>query len=129
MPIEIAARTRIAIRIGITGEDEPPPLDEAVPLAGLALVEEDLDCLPPPFACCCLVEPLPGLLWLTPVPPPVLGLLFADDDGLLDEDPDPVCGLPELVAVGLPADLAGGLLEWVGVPECPPVIVGTAVSY
>jgi hypothetical protein len=125
----MAARATIAIRIGIRGEEES--LEDVWELVtGGACSEAVAWCLP--ADCCPAVEPLPGLPWPVSVPPPVLGLVFADD-GLPDEDPPPaVPGFPELVAVGPPpVEALAGVpppgLGGVGV-VCP-VTVGTAVSY
>ena len=58
-PIEIAARTAIAIRIGTSGEEPPPSLElRCWPGADLAVVARRRPCRS---------EPLPGLPW--PVPP------------------------------------------------------------
>lgn len=104
-PIEIAARTRIAIRIGIAGEEEPPLSEDFDSLPGLALAPVPVLFEPlalPPFDCCWLApgEPLPGLLWPAPLPLPVLGLPFADEDEVPDDDPDAL----ELEALGLDDD-------------------------
>jgi hypothetical protein len=138
MPIEIPARTRITIRIGIAGEEEPPLPEDFDSSPGLALAPVLVLFEPlalPPFECCSLaaVEPLPGLPWPAPLPLPVLGLPFADEDELPDDDPD----ASELEAPGLDDDelppLAGLVEEeeppvWVGV-DAWPVTVGTDGLY
>lgn len=127
----MAAKATIAIRIGIKGEEEESLEDVWEPVADGACSEAVAWCLPTDW--CPAVEPLPGLPWPVPPPLPVLGLVFADDGLLPDEDPDPEAfELPEPVAVEPPPFEEA----WAGVPPpelvggvvCP-VGVGTAVSY
>lgn len=69
--IEIAARTAIAIRIGISGEESP--LDEVgVAVDNPAEGESDATAVAPPSlpsACVSPEEPLAALPWPLPVPP------------------------------------------------------------
>jgi hypothetical protein len=75
------------------------------------------------------VEPLPWLPWPVPAPPPVLGLVFADDEPP-DEDPGPEAfELPEPVAVAPSEGLAVEPPEFFDGGVVCPVTVGTAVSY
>jgi hypothetical protein len=85
MPIEIAARTTMAIRIGIRGEEDESSDEEA----GLTALEPV--CEEPDWPWPALVEPLPWLPWSAPTSERVLGLpLFPEpppDEFLDPEEP------------------------------------------
>jgi hypothetical protein len=120
-PIEIAAKTPIAIRIGTRGEEESPDCCE---LTGRPL---ERDSTPVPAAA---VEPLPSLPWPVPPPLPVLGLAFDDEPAFEDPDPEAL-PLPEPAGAEAPPvaeELAGGPPEPFAGLVCP-VGVGTSVSY
>lgn len=85
MPIEMAARTAIAIRIGIRGEED----ESAADCCGLTGWPPET---PPCWLPLVAVEPLPWPPEPVPPPSPVLGLLFVADGFPPEPDPDPLDG-------------------------------------